>query len=138
MKTKSWKDDKGKIVAQASTREQSPQILTSERGPGGSYDLYQTTPPIEIFVDGTTQIMVGTFVTKLMLHTLTSINPEGSNIVEKRRLAAVLSIPTVALLQTCTSALQLLATNRDALAAPAEQFVAHLRGMNVTFEPPSS
>ncbi len=68
------------------------------------FDLDKTAAP-EVFADGISQVLMGYPVSRVVFHTI--LEPAGSDSRELRRASMILTMPTVALIETARNLLNL-------------------------------
>jgi len=91
------------------------KLIESSNLPGNRFDVYERDAPLEIYVDGVGQLLVGPTNSKIALYRVTDVNTEEGEVRESRELIARLTMPSRALGEFCATVLNRLRDNEDAL-----------------------
>ena len=93
----------------------SGRLLAQERKPGRSYDLYDTGSAVDVYVDGSSGLLLGSTVAKLRFHTVVDATPSdtGEGITETRHLKVTLNIPLPQFVEFVVSSAKSLSEHRD-------------------------
>ena len=90
-----------------------------QTAPGQLYRVVEDVDPVDVFVDGALQLIIGPLVSKVVFYRSLGVDPEKK--VEAREPAVRLAIPTPSLLEMASFILQQAHANKDAILGNMEQ-----------------
>ncbi len=91
----------------------------AQTGTGQPYHIVEGVDPVDIFVDGALQLIIGPLVSKVVFYRSLGVDPEKK--VEVREPAARLAILTPSLLEMASFILQQAHANKDVILGNMEQ-----------------
>lgn len=91
----------------------------AQMGAGQPYHIVKDVDPVDLFVDGALQLIIGPLVSKVIF--FRSLGPDPEQKVEVREPAVRLAIPTPSLLEMAVFILQQAHANRDVIIGNMEQ-----------------
>jgi len=98
-------------------------LVAQERAPGRSYDLYEGSDVVEVYVDGASGAMIGPSVARMRFHTVTDASPlEGvaGELLEKREVKLRVIMPTPTFVEFLLNSLKGVTDNKENLSVAAE------------------
>lgn len=106
-------------------------LLRKERAVNLNFDLYDDKNVQSIFVDGLSEVLLSSFVSKLTFHIVSSVDQEEGNDtpIETRIVRTRIAIPTTVLIEMVTNVQQLLMQHALVLEHPLQQAIEKLRSM---------